>query len=424
MKDPLRQLYGARAYPAMSHPLSDPAVSAVAALLGGLHVKQPSAARILEIGCSSGHNLIPLAMRWPEARLVGIDFSLPAIEQARELAAIAGVQNLEFHAADLREFRHEGEPYDIIIAHGFFSWVPDEVKTALLGFCARHLAPAGIATISFNAEPGWRARFPVIHKTRAILQAGAQDEMAALALLREVTDADSPDIAIIDDMMAKGPSILPFDDFAPVNDPWPLEKFVGTAAAAGLRWLGESDPATNEAAGDRTFHSAVLCRSDASLESRATWSALERIFMRSEAVPNQKSDPVVDALSRNAPRCVSLEELQSLLPHMEPRHLGQCIIAGIRSGCIHPRIEAVSYDSEPPEKPRLNPFRLECARRKLPLVDAWHRPCSFPDCHFDVLARMDGSLNQHALADFAANHCAELDFTRWLRHLSWRGVFV
>jgi trans-aconitate methyltransferase len=75
MHDPLQQLYRARSYPAMSHPLSDPAVSSVAALLGGLHVKHPSGARILEIACSSGHNLIPLAMRWPDARFVGIDFS-------------------------------------------------------------------------------------------------------------------------------------------------------------------------------------------------------------------------------------------------------------------------------------------------------------------------------------------------------------
>jgi hypothetical protein len=35
MSDPVHALYETRAYPAMSHPLSDPAVSSVAALLGG-----------------------------------------------------------------------------------------------------------------------------------------------------------------------------------------------------------------------------------------------------------------------------------------------------------------------------------------------------------------------------------------------------
>lgn len=407
----------------MSHPLSDPAVSSVAALLGGLHVKHPSGARILEIGCSSGHNLIPLAMRWPDASFVGIDFSEQAIQQARELADVASLTNVEFHAVDLRDFKHDGEPFDFIIAHGFFSWVPDEVKAALLDFCGDNLALSGIATVSFNAEPGWKARFPVIQKARAIQQAGAADEMTALAILREVTEMDSPEIAIIDDMMAKGPEVLPFDDFAPVNDPWPLERFVLAAAEAHLHWLGESDPSLNEASADRTFHSAVLCRADATLERQVTWTGLQRIFMRSGAVP-AKSNPVLEAISQAAPHCVSVEELQARLTNMEPRELGQRILDGIRRGWILPRIEAAAYDPEPPEKPKLNPFRLECARRRLPLVDAWHQPCLFPDRHFEVLARMDGSQVQRELSDFASGHCAELEFTAWLRHLSARGMFA
>jgi SAM-dependent methyltransferase len=423
MHDPLKQLYGARSYPAMSHPLSDPAVSSVAALLGGLHVKHSSGARILEIGCASGHNLIPLAMRWPNARFVGIDFSDPAIRNARELADITGLTNMEFQAVDLRDFKNAGEPFDFIIAHGFFSWVPDGVKAALLEFCSEHLAPLGIATISFNAESGWRARFPVIQKVRAIQQAGAENEMAALAILREVTDMDSPDIAIIDDMMAKGPEILPFDDFAPINDPWPLDRFVLAAAEADMHWLGESDPSTNETSDNRSFHSAVLCRAEAPLEERVTWAGLKRIFMRIGLAPNE-SNPVLEAISRAAPRCVSVEELRVLLPNMEPRELGQRILDGIRRGWILPRIEAVDYDPSPPERPALDPFRLECARRRLPLVDAWHQPCSFPSRHFEVLALMDGSHDQKALADFAASHCAELDFTPWLRHLAARGMFV
>jgi SAM-dependent methyltransferase len=406
----------------MSHPLSDPAVSSVAALLGGLNVSHPSKARILEIGCSSGHNLIPLAMRWPNARFVGIDFSEPAIRMARELAGVAGLTNMEFHAVDLRDFKNTGEPFDFIIAHGFFSWVPDEVKAALLKFCETNLASSGIATISFNAEPGWQARFPVIQKVRAILQAGAEDEVSALAILREVTDPGSPEIAIIDDMMAKGSAILPFDDFAPINDPWPLDRFVLAAAEVHLHWLGESDPSMNEPSSEQTFHSAVLCRAEAPLERQVTWAGLQRIFMRLGAMPNE-SNPIMDAISRAAPRCVSLEELQAWLPDMERSKLGQHILEGIRRGWILPRIEANAYDPEPPQKPRLDRFRLECARLKLPLVDAWHRPCLFPDLHFEVLALIDGSQDQRALADFAAGRCPELNFTPWLQHLAGRGMF-
>ena len=422
MHDPLQQLYRTRAYPAMSHPLSDPAVSSVAAMLGGLHVVHPSKARILEIGCSSGHNLIPLALRWPDSNFIGIDFAALAIQEARELAKIAGLANIAFHMTDLRDFQNPGGPFDYIIAHGFFSWVPDQVKGALLDFCSRNLSPSGIATISFNAEPGWRARFPVIQKTRAIIHAGAEDEMTALAVLRDATAPDSPDIAIIDDMMAKGSAVLPFDDFAPINNPWSLDRFIEAAMKFDLRWLGESDPSMNEVSCDRTFHSAVLCRATAPLERQVTWPVLQQIFL-STGFASGDENPVVDVISRVGDHLVSLEELQSRLPDMKRSELGQQILDGIRNGFVLPRIENIIHDPEPSEKPMLDSFRLECCRRRLPLVDAWHRPCLFPDRHFDVLERMDGTQEQQALARFAAENCPELEFSRWLRHLAARGMF-
>ena len=60
----------------------------------------------------------------------------------------------------------------------------------------------------------------------------------------------------------------------------------------------------------------------------------------------------------------------------------------------------------------------------LPLVDIWHRPCSFPSRHFDVLARMDGRPDAAALEGFAGRHCPELNFKPWLRHLAGRGMFA
>ena len=421
MMDPIQELYDAQVYPAMSHPLADPAVSGVAAMFAGLRVRHPSGARILEIGCGSGHHLIPLAQRWPGSRLLGMDMNASAIRSARELAAAAGAGNVEFQIADLRDFADAGEPFDFIIAHGFFSWVPDEVKTGLFGFCRRNLAPEGMATISFNLESGWQPRFPVIAKTRAIQQAGAVDVMAALAILRTVTESGSPEMAIIDDMLAKGPEILPFDDFAPVNDPWSLERFVAAAGAAGLRWLGESDPGRNEDK-SQTFRSAVLCRDDAAMEGRISWEVLERIFVRTGDFSGEL-DPVWRVIAATAPACVSVAELSALLPDMARQDLGTQILEGIRQGWLLPRMEAVKYDSIPPERPVLNRFHLECARRGLPIVDVWHRPCAFPARHYGVLARMDGTRDQAALRAFAKSHCPELNFNPWLQHLASRGLF-
>lgn len=452
MQDPIHELYESHVYPAMSHPLSDPAVSAVAARLGGLKTPHPAKARILEIGCCSGHNLIPLAMRWPESECTGIDLAETSIKEASARAAAAGVSNVVFRVADLRDYQPEGGPFDFIIAHGFFSWVPDEVKATLLVFCRENLSPSGIATVSFNLECGWVGRFPVIQKVRAIQQARGGDWVSSLEILRMVTDPDSPETAVIDDMLAKGAAILAFDDFGPVNDPWPLDRFAQAAANAGLRWLGETDPAENipsslgdevvealaeaikeplafqmaaDAAAGRTFRSGVLCRDDAPLDERISLGMVFDFSVRAGTEPSEAgAREIWRAVASFAPACVAVRDLMPVLPEWDQRELAGLIFEGITNGWVLPRIEPLQYDPEPEEFPCLNAFRLGCAREGLPLVDVWHKPCLFPDKHYAVLALMDGTRDLAELAAFSKSHCPELAFEPWLRHLAGRGMFT
>ena len=57
----------------------------IATLLG---LKPASAAqcRVLEIGCATGGNLVPMALTLPESNFVGIDASAVQIQQAQQLA--------------------------------------------------------------------------------------------------------------------------------------------------------------------------------------------------------------------------------------------------------------------------------------------------------------------------------------------------
>ncbi|KAB2639901.1 MAG: methyltransferase domain-containing protein [Verrucomicrobia bacterium] len=454
---PVAQLYQTHRYPAMSHPLSDPAVTAVAARLGGLHTAAPRHARILEIGSASGHNLLPLARRWPKSQWVGIDLAMPAIAEARQLAAAAGIGNAEFHAVDLRYFDPGDQPFDYIIAHGVFSWVPDEVKFALLDFCRRHLAPAGVATISFNLASGWAHRLPVIAMARALQAATGADLPATLELLRDTLDAATPHGAhlhsILDNMLAKGTDILPFDDFAPVNDPWPFEQFVQVAARAGLRWLGESDPAENlpsvlgeaaraalgplaalplqaqlaaDFATGRTFRSGVLCRDDAATLPGLTHDGVFD-FAVSAGAPAPGGNPLAatfyQALAAAAPACVPLREILAAMPGADRPALARLVFDGITRGWLLPRIEALRFDPLPPPRPCLNPLLLACAQRGLALTDAWHESWSFPPAHYEVLVAMDGSRSQAALAALSHARCPELAFVPWLEHLAQRGLF-
>lgn len=263
MSRTFKELYLAEAYPAMSHPSADPATNAEIARNAGLDTKDPSNARILEIGCATGHHILSLASRWPGAECTGMDISAKAISRARSLARRSAMDNVRLCECSLLDFEPEGE-FDQIIAHGFFSWVTDEVKIHLLDFIGKHLVPNGIATVSFNVAAGWKTRMPVVEKVRAIQVAGETDEMTALGILKTVADAEES--AIIDDMLAKGAEVLAFDDFAPVMDAWSLGAFRKLGGLSGLKILGETGDDLTDEKGGRTFRTELLCRADADLE--------------------------------------------------------------------------------------------------------------------------------------------------------------
>src|SRR5690242_5950097 len=77
-------------------------LASVAALFG-MNPAPVSACRVLEIGCGSGGNLLPMAYHLPGSRFTGIDLAGQAIVEGRRAAADLGIANLELIAMDLRE---------------------------------------------------------------------------------------------------------------------------------------------------------------------------------------------------------------------------------------------------------------------------------------------------------------------------------
>ncbi len=355
-------LFRAGAYPAMSHPSADPLANSAVARKAGISTTDTAGARILEIGCGTGHHIISLANRWPGAQCTGIDLSGQMIARARSRAKRAGVKNVGFCEVSLLEFEPEGA-YDYIIAHGFFSWVPDEVKVGLMQFIGRRLASDGIAVVSFNVAAGWKSRMPVVAKVRAIQMAGGVDEMTALTVFREAS-GNAEEVAIIDDMLAKGAAVLAFDDFAPVMDAWSLGAFEKLASESGLFCMGDSVSGEKGSdAGDdetkRTFRSEIVCRKDAVLSG-----------------------------------------IQLDVPFVPER------------------------DASVPAFPKLDEWRRLCAREGLPVVDADLKPCVFPVSQLPLLAAMDGMVAHVGIAAMARQQCPDLAVVPWLRHLAERGLFV
>jgi methyltransferase-like protein/SAM-dependent methyltransferase len=129
------------------------------ATLAELHGMQPTPithCRVLEVGCGDGANLIPMALGLPESHFVGFDLAAKPVERGRQIIADLGLTNIELHQADLLEFT--AEPFDYIIAHGLYAWVPQVVQDGLMALCQSLLTPHGVAYISYNAYPGCHLR--------------------------------------------------------------------------------------------------------------------------------------------------------------------------------------------------------------------------------------------------------------------------
>ena len=70
-------------YPSDAFPQTDPRRTSCLARLFGLSPVNPHKARVLELGCASGGNLLPLAARLPDCEFTGVDYSSRQIEEAR-----------------------------------------------------------------------------------------------------------------------------------------------------------------------------------------------------------------------------------------------------------------------------------------------------------------------------------------------------
>jgi SAM-dependent methyltransferase/methyltransferase-like protein len=134
---------------------SQPEYLETVARLRGMQPAATSRARVLELGCGAGGNLLPLADRYPESRFVGIDRSARQIEIAQQVARELSLENVEFRSQHLLELNAALGTFDYIIANGIYSWVDAPLREKLLAVCRDHLAPQGIAYVSYKTYPGW-----------------------------------------------------------------------------------------------------------------------------------------------------------------------------------------------------------------------------------------------------------------------------
>jgi methyltransferase-like protein/SAM-dependent methyltransferase len=155
---PTLESYDQIPYASVPLPDTHPDHLAVIGRLFGLLPAPPERCRVLELGCASGGNLIPMAWHLPGSEFVGVELSAAQVAEGERLVARLGLGNIALLHRDILAVGGDLGPFDYIIAHGVYSWVPPAVQEKLLQICSANLAPAGIAYVSFNTLPGWRVR--------------------------------------------------------------------------------------------------------------------------------------------------------------------------------------------------------------------------------------------------------------------------
>ncbi|MDQ6618173.1 MAG: class I SAM-dependent methyltransferase [Pseudomonadota bacterium] len=251
MQHDLRDSYDAVPYDSHPFPQTHPDRLATIAWLFGMRPAPVEHCRMLEIGCASGGNILPIAATLPSAQFVGVDFSEVQIGQGTAELSALGLSNARLLTMDITEFDEGLGEFDYIIAHGVYSWVPAQVRDKLLAVCGRHLAPHGVAYVSYNTLPGWSTRGAVReamrYPTRHVKDASTRVRQARGVLeflARHATGDDAEYVGMLrseaEEVRSRPDYYVFHEHLEDVNEAFFFHEFIDHAARHGLRYLGEA----------------------------------------------------------------------------------------------------------------------------------------------------------------------------------------
>lgn len=355
-----------------------PAVLATVAALHGLEAPDPRNARVLELGCGGGANLAGIAAAAPDVQALGIDLAPTAVATARDLAQRAELTNVRFDVGDVVDLvdARLGE-FDYVIVHGLYAWGDGRLRDATLAACRAHLAPTGLAFVSYTTHPGghqrrmlremalWHARGLADPRARA----GRAREL--FELLDRLEESDGPSFypgALAEDLHALvvgPPQLLIHDLMSPHYEPVWLVDFAAAAERHGLEHVADALPESSreppwsdavaafvdEAAGEdrvareqyydivamRRFRQSVLAHAGRRPTFRVERTALRRLLVASEGEgvgepPSPLLAMAMDVLAR-APAPLAFAALRSRLD-ADPDALAEALVEGFDSARI------------------------------------------------------------------------------------------
>ncbi|MBV1858107.1 MAG: class I SAM-dependent methyltransferase [Nannocystaceae bacterium] len=239
-------------YTSYSYPQAHADRLHVVASLFGACPAPVDGARVLELGCASGGNLLSAAELLPGSEFIGLDSSLGQLEVGRELAAEIELPNLELRHADIMDVDETWGMFDFIICHGVYSWVPPPVQDKILSIFRDRLRPQGVGYISYNVYPGWHLREMVRrmmrYHVREVEDPGTRVVQASALidfLSQNVSDTDGAygvalrkELALLQTLPS---DYLYHEHLEEQNQPIYFHEFADRLDARGLQYVGETD---------------------------------------------------------------------------------------------------------------------------------------------------------------------------------------
>jgi SAM-dependent methyltransferase len=255
-------------YASMSFPESHPDQLATIATLFGMTPPDVARARVLEIGCGLGENIIPMAAGLPEGSFLGIDASERQVAEGRATIAAAGLKNVALTQMNLMDAGPDLGTFDYIVCHGVYSWVAPEVQQKLLAVLATRLAPGGVAYVGYNVYPRWHMQNIV--RDAMFFHIGAEpDPREAIRKAREMLEflvqfPAAPEDHYMAMLRAHHEELLRCDDsylyhdyLADVNQPVYYHQFLERIAVEGLKPVADARFFMNACAAPEPIRAAL-----------------------------------------------------------------------------------------------------------------------------------------------------------------------
>jgi methyltransferase-like protein/SAM-dependent methyltransferase len=225
---------------------------ATVATLFGMQPPPVAHCRVLELGCASGGNLIPMALGLPESRFVGIDLAGRQVAEGQKVVEALGLRNVELKHLSVLDLDQDFGRFDYVICHGVYSWVPANVQDKILEVCRQNLSANGVAYVSYNTYPGWHMRgmirdmmgYHVRHFHEPLVrvkQARNLLDFLAKSVAKENTPYSLLLKSELESIRQCNDSYLFHEQLEEINEPIYFHQFAERAAAKGLRYLGEVD---------------------------------------------------------------------------------------------------------------------------------------------------------------------------------------